>query len=170
MEPALVFSVFAPIVFTRAPAVALVTFTMTVHPPAGILVPFAMVKLFAPAVAVTPAQVPVLPAVLMVMPAGNVSVNKLDKVIAAAFALPIVIVRLVLPPATTSAAALDLVMVGGAGMTETQAPVVDVPPPAALLVTCATIFVSALKLAFVLVLLACGQLPSVGVGAVVMVQ
>ena len=46
-----------------APAVDEVTFTITVQPPEGMLVPLAIVKLPAPAVAVTPVQVPVLPAV-----------------------------------------------------------------------------------------------------------
>src|SRR6476660_3916720 len=91
-------------VLSFAPAVPTATLTITVQPPAGIDVPFAMVKLPAPAVAVTPAQVPVLPAVPIVMPAGNVSVSALVSVRAPAFALPIVTVRLVLPPLAMLAA------------------------------------------------------------------
>src|SRR5436305_14005585 len=87
--PALVWSVVAPIVFTAAPAVDDVTFTMTVQPPDGIELPLAMVKLLAPAVAVTPAQVPVLPAVRKGVAAGNVSGQRPRKVTAATTVLPI---------------------------------------------------------------------------------
>jgi hypothetical protein len=60
-----------------------------------------------------------------------------------------------------------LFKVGVAAFTVTQAPVVLVPPPAALLVTAAVTLVVAEMLALPLVLLACGQVPVVGVGVVV---
>jgi hypothetical protein len=100
--PALVCNAPAGIVFIAAPAVPLVTFTITVQPPAGIFVPLTIVKLPAPAVAVTPVHEPVFPLVLIVMPAGKVSVNALVKVIALAFVLPIVTVRFVFPPEARS--------------------------------------------------------------------
>ncbi len=96
--PAFVCRSPAAIVFVAAPAVLEVTFTITVQPPAGMLVPFATVKLPAPAVAVTPVQVPVLPAVLIVMPVGSVSVRSAVNVIATRFVFPIVTVRFVFPP------------------------------------------------------------------------
>jgi len=96
--PPEVCSALAAMVFVAAPAVDDVTFTITVQPPAGIEVPLATVTLPAPAAAVTPAHVPVLPAVPMVMPAGSVSVSALVSVSAEAFVLPMVMVRLVLPP------------------------------------------------------------------------
>ena len=117
MFPALVCKAPAAIVFTAAPAVLLVTFTITVQPPAGMLVPFAIVKLPAPAVAVTPVQVPLLPAVLIVMPTGKVSVNSALNVIAAAFVLPIVTVKLVFPPLARFATAKFFVTVGAATLT-----------------------------------------------------
>ena len=84
--------------FVDAPTVLLVTFTIIVQPPDGIEVPLAMVKLLAPAVAVTPGQLPELPAVLIVMPTGKASVKMLESVIAPALLLPIVTVRFVLLP------------------------------------------------------------------------
>src|SRR5947208_3330905 len=97
-DPAEVASAPAAMVLVAAPVVLDFTFTITVQPPAGIDVPLAMVKLEAFAAAVAPAHVPVFPAVLMVMPAGKVSVKRLLSVMAAALVLPIVTVRLVLPP------------------------------------------------------------------------
>ncbi len=98
--------------FVAVPRVLLVTFTITVQPPAGIEVPLAIVKLPAPAVAVTPLQVPVLPAVLIVMPDGKVSVSVAVVVIGLVFVLVMVTVRLVLPPLTMLLAANDLLIDG----------------------------------------------------------
>ena len=114
MFPAEVCNTPAAIVFVAAPAVLLVTFTITVQPPMGIDVPLAIVKLPAPAVVVTPVQVPVLPAVLMVIPAGNVSVNTLVNVMALPFVLPIVTVIFVLPPLAMLLTRNDFVTVGEA--------------------------------------------------------
>jgi len=124
--PPEVCSAFAAMVLAAAPAVEDVTFTITVQPPAGIDVPLAMVKLLAPALAVTPAHVPVLPAVPIVMPAGNVSVSALVSVIALALVLPTVTVRLVLPPLARFATPKDLATVGGASTVSTT-PVAAVP-------------------------------------------
>ncbi len=110
--PAFVDNPPAGIVFTLAPAVLEVTLTITVQPPVGMALPLAMVKLVAPAVAVTPVQVPVLPAVLIVIPAGNVSVKTALNVVVAALLLPNVRVKLVLPPTAKLVAALVLAMVG----------------------------------------------------------
>jgi hypothetical protein len=93
--------------------VLLVTFTTTVHPPAGIDVPFAIVKLPAPVVAVTPVHVPAFPAVLIVIPVGKVSVRALVNVIALALVFPMVTVRFVFPPLARFVTPKDLVMVGG---------------------------------------------------------
>jgi len=100
--PAVVCNAPAVIVFVAAPAVLLVTSTMIVQPAVEIDVPLAIVKL--PAVAVTPVHVPAFPAVPIVMPVGSVSVSALVGVIALAFVLPIVTVRLVLPTLTRSEA------------------------------------------------------------------
>ena len=110
--PALVVKAPAARVLVLAPAVLEVTLMMMVQPPAGMLVALATVMLLAPAVAVTPVQVPLLPAVLRVMPLGKVSVRTALKVMATALLLPRVMVRLVLPPAAIAAAALVLVSVG----------------------------------------------------------
>ena len=124
--PALVVKAPLGIVLVAAPAVLEVTLTITVQPGvAGMLLPLAMVKLPAPAVAVTPVQVPVLPAVPMVMPVGKVSVNRLLSVIAAALLLPMVTVRLVLPPLARLATAKALVIVGAA---DTVKVALAVPP------------------------------------------
>ena len=98
--------------FVAVPAVLLVMLTITVQPPEGIDVPLAMVKLVAAAAAVTPAQVPVFPGVLMVIPAGKVSVNRLESVIAPALVLEMVTVRSVLPPLARSLIAKDFEIVG----------------------------------------------------------
>src|SRR5438270_8039922 len=103
-----------------------VTFTTTMQPPGGIEVPFATLKLRPPLVAVPPAHVPVLPAVLIVIPAGNASVNAAVSVMALALPLPSVTVRLVLPPAAMLAAANDLETVG-APSTVSTTPVAAVP-------------------------------------------
>src|SRR5688500_17431318 len=103
-------------VLVAAPAVLEVTFTITVQPPEGIEVPLAIVKLPAPAVAVTPVQVPVLPAVPMVMPAGKVSVKRLVSVIAPGLVLPMVTVRLVLPPLAMAVTPKAFAAVGRAKM------------------------------------------------------
>ncbi len=67
---------------------------MMVHPPAGMLVPLAMLMTPEPAVAVTPVHVPAkLFGVAMVIApgvVGKVSVNTLLRVMALAFVLPIV--------------------------------------------------------------------------------
>src|SRR6478752_5271257 len=112
--PPVVCSALAAMVFVDVPAVLEVTFTATVQPAAGIEVPLAIVKLPAPAVAVTPVQVPVLPAVPMVMPAGKVSVSAAVSVSALALVLPIVTVRSALPPLAIAGALNDLVIVGAA--------------------------------------------------------
>ena len=54
-------------VLVAVPVVLLFTLTIIVQPPAGIELPLAIAKLPAPAVAVTPGQVPKSPAVLMIM-------------------------------------------------------------------------------------------------------
>ncbi len=110
--PAFVCSAPAGIVFVAAPVELLVTFTITVQPPAGMLVPFAIVKLPAPAVAVTPVQVPVFPAAPIVIPVGKVSVSALVNMIALVFVLPIVTVRSVFPPLARSDTPNALVNVG----------------------------------------------------------
>jgi hypothetical protein len=102
----------AGIVFVAAPAVLLVTFTITVQPPAGIDVPLAIVKLPAPAVAVTPVHVPVFPAVLIVIPVGNVSVNAAVNVNATKFPFPSVTVRSVFPPEARFVAVKSFATVG----------------------------------------------------------
>ena len=102
----------AAIVLVAAPAVELVTLTITVQPAAGIDVAFAIVKLDAPSAAVTPVHVPVLPPVVMVIPVGRVSVRALVSVIALALVLPIVTVRLVFPPLAKLVAVKSFVMVG----------------------------------------------------------
>ena len=114
MFPALVCRAPAAIVLTAAPPVLLVTFTITVQPPAGMLVPFASVKLPAPAAAVTPKHVPVFPAVLIVIPSGKVSVKALVSVIALAFVFPIVTVKFVFPPLARFPAAKAFAIVGAA--------------------------------------------------------
>ena len=141
---------------------------MTVQPPAGMVLPLAMLKLPAPAVAVTPVQVPVLPAVLMVMPAGKASVRADVSTMAPALALPMDTVTLVLPPLAILATEKVLLMVGAVAVTVTQAPVLLVPPPAAEFVISAPMLVVAEILLLPLVLFACGQVPSVNDAAVVM--
>jgi hypothetical protein len=123
--PALVCNAPAGIVFVAAPAVLLVTLTITVHPPAGMDVPLAIVKLPALAVAVTPVHVPVFPTVLIVMPVGNVSVRALVNVMATEFVFPIVTVRFVFPPLARFATAKDFEIVGG---TPTVRLALAVPP------------------------------------------
>lgn len=132
--PAVVCKAPAAMVFCAAPAVLLVTFTTIVHPPAGIEVPFARVKLPAPAAAVTPVQVPVLPAVWIVIPVGKVSVRRLVRVMATAFVLPIVIVRLVLPPLARSLTVKALLIVGFARTVRTELSDAEAPPVVAVAV------------------------------------
>ncbi len=126
--PALVFKSPAAIVLVAAPAVLLVTFTVTVQPPAGTLVPLAIVKLPAPAVAVTPVQVPVFPPVPIVIPVGKVSVSALVNVIALVLVFPIVTVRLVFPPLAILLTPKAFEMVGGINViTVTESPPVLLP-------------------------------------------
>jgi len=99
-------------VFTAAPAVELVTLTITVQPPAGITVPLASTKFPAPAVAVTPGRCRYCRRCLMVMPAGKVSVRALVRAMAPPLVLPMVTVRLVVPPLARLPTAKALVMVG----------------------------------------------------------
>src|SRR4051794_37725090 len=89
-------------------------------------VPLAMVKLGLLAAAVTPAHVPVLPAVPIVIPAGNVSVKRLVSVIAPALVLPRVTVRVVLPPLAMLAAPNAFATVGAADTVMLALPVAPV--------------------------------------------
>jgi hypothetical protein len=83
------------------------------------VLPLARLMLVAAAVAVTPIQVPVLPAMLTVMPIGKVSVKTALKVMGTRLLLPNVKVRLVLPPTDKLVAALLLAMVGAtSGVTD----------------------------------------------------
>jgi hypothetical protein len=104
------------------------------------LVPFAIVKLPAPAVAVTPVQVPLLPAVLIVMPTGKVSVNSALNVIAAAFVLPIVTVKLVFPPLARFATAKFFVTVGAANTVKVAFAVPPVNATGPVAVTAVVVF------------------------------
>ena len=94
------------------------TSTMTVQPPDGILVPLATVIVPAPAVAVTPVQVPPklfgVPMTMLPGVVGKVSVSALLRVIALALGLPKVRVNWVLPLGAMLAAAKLLLMVGTA--------------------------------------------------------
>jgi hypothetical protein len=94
-----------------------------VQPPEGIEVPLAMVKLFAPAVAVTPVQVPLLPVVLIVTPPRKVSVKRLVSEMALAFEFVMVTVSVEVAPDAMVAGANDLLTVGAASTVR-----VDVDP------------------------------------------
>ena len=142
-EPAEVVRPPMAIVFTAAPAVAEVTFTITVQPPAGIVVALATVKFAAAAVAVTPVQVPVLPPVLMVMPEGKLSVRMEVSVIALALVLPIDTVKLVLPPAAKFGTAKAFVIEGAANTVKVAAAVPPVKATGAVAVTAVVVFTAA---------------------------
>jgi hypothetical protein len=117
------------------------------------LVPFASVKLPAPAAAVTPKHVPVFPAVLIVIPSGKVSVKALVSVIALAFVFPIVTVKFVFPPLARFPAAKAFAIVGAASTVRVAfavPPVKATGPPA---VTAVVVFKAAP--AVLLVTLAC---------------
>ena len=115
--PATVCSAPIGMLLVEPPTAELVTFTMTVQPPEGMAVPLPMVKLPAPVVAVTPAQLPAFPGVLMVIPAGKVSVKALLNVMAPTLALPMVTVRFVLPPKARFGTAKAFNTVGTIGVT-----------------------------------------------------
>ena len=89
---------------------------MMVQPPAGILVPLATLTLPAPTVEVTPVQVPLFDAAMVMLPGvvGKVSVSTLLNVMALALVLPTLIVNRVVPLGAMLGAANDLVMVGSA--------------------------------------------------------
>jgi hypothetical protein len=141
--PALVCKPPMAMVFTAAPAVEDVTFTMIVQPPAGMLVPLASVKLFAAEVAVTPVHVPVLPPVPMVIPAGKLSVKIDVSVIALAFVLPMVTVKLVLPPLAKFGTAKALLIVGAANTVNVAPAVPPVSNTGPAAVTAVVVFTAA---------------------------
>src|SRR4051812_17519847 len=102
-------------VLVAVPGVLEVTFTITVQPPEGIVVPLGMTKLPAPEDAVTPVHVPPSPVGLaIVIPAGNVSVKALVRVSAEAFVLPSVTVRPIVPPEAMAPGAAKLLATAGA--------------------------------------------------------
>ncbi len=119
-----------------------------------------------PAVAVTvpPVQLPpTAEGVATTRPAGKESV-KLKVWVGLPVGCVTVNVNVWTPP-TVRAPANDLSTAGTAALTVTHAPVTLVPPPAALFATLAVAFVSDERLALPFVLLACGQVPTVGDGA-----
>ena len=120
----------APVVLTAAPEVLLVTASLTTQPPTGIDVPLAMLKLPAPLPAVTPAQVvPVVTAgLVLVSPAGYVSVNTPDSVIALALVLPMVTVSVDVPPGAMAVGSKDFASEGAASTVSDAAAVLPVPP------------------------------------------
>ena len=133
-----------------------------------VMVRLATTILLPPALAVTlpPAQVPpTVDGVATTSPAGRVSV-KLKVWVGLPVGWVTLKVRVCDPP-TVSAPANALSTTGTAALTVTQAPVVLVPPPAALLVTLAVALVNSDRLPLPLVLLACGHVPTVGDAAVV---
>jgi hypothetical protein len=141
---------------------AVVIGTVIVHD-APLTCRFATVIVPEPAVAVTlpPEHVPPTAPVPTTRPAGNVSVKL--KVCVGLFAgCETVNVRLVDPP-TVSPPENALSSVGTAPPTVTHAPVVLVPPPAALLAIAAPMFVVPEMAALPLVLLAAGHVATVGV-------
>lgn len=115
--PPLVVSAPAAIVLIYVPSTLAVTSTVTLQPPAGILVPLASVIVLAPATAVTPLQAPpkLFGVAITIAPGllGRLSTNALVNVTALAFVLPTTIVNCVLLPATMLATAKLFVIVGG---------------------------------------------------------
>jgi hypothetical protein len=148
-------------------AAAVVTSTVMVQVVAGFTIwRLVTTIVWASALAVTPPPVHVPPTfgtAATLSPEGKVSV-KLNDCVGLVAGWEIVKTNCVVPP-TGSAAANALLSVGTAAATVTQAPVVDVPPPAAEFVTAAPKLVRPEKLAVPLVLFACGQTPTVGVFA-----
>jgi hypothetical protein len=144
-------------------AAALVMGTVIVHEAAGDTTwREATVIVLLPAVAVTlpPEHVPPTVPVPTTRPAGNVSV-KLKVCVGLPAGCETVNVSVVLPP-TVSAPEKDLSSVGTAAVTATHAPVVLVPPPAALLEMAAATFVVAEMALVPLVFAAVGHVPVVG--------
>jgi hypothetical protein len=164
-----------PLVFAttgQAPVVGdaeLVTGTVIVHEVAGATTwREATVIVLEPAVAVTvpPVHVPPVAPVPTRRPAGSVSV-KLKVCVGLPVGCDTVNVSVVLAP-TVSAPEKALSRVGTAAVTATHAPVVLVPPPAALLEIDAVTFVVAEIALLPFVLPAAGHVETVGVAALVM--
>lgn len=148
-------------------AAAVETFTVIVHDVAGLVIAqLVTVKMLAPGLAVVVPTVHVPPTAgvgASTNPAGSVSV-KLKACVGLPVGCVTVKVRVDAPP-TVRSPEKALLTCGVAAVTVTQAPVVLVPPPAALLLTLAVMFVVALMLLVPFVLLACGQVPTVGAAA-----
>jgi hypothetical protein len=120
---------------------------------------------FVPAVAVTvpPEHVPPVPPAATVRPEGSVSVNEN---VCVGLAAGCVIVKVSVdgaPPIVIEAGENAFVRAGVAAATVTQAPVVLVPPPAALLPIAALMFVSAEMAALPFVFATTGHVPAAGV-------